>query len=565
MFARRASSSAVWKATSSRWSTTYCATSFCERENSSKRAEMYVESVWWPRAAGGMVAVLGMARRSFDGRSLTSSRQCNGLRLDSTASSCSHPPCTATNAASSWRRSAPMSRAEHGIPTEFVQDNHSRSRQGTLRGIHFQTHPGQGKLVRVARGRVFDVVVDLRRGSPTFGEWEGVELDDTSGAMLWIPVGFGHGFLVLSEVADFVYKCTNYYDPATEAGIRFDDPGRRHRVAVGGRAAVLAARRRRRRRWRRSRTRCRSRCEPDAASHPRRRASCTSATCAPRCWRGCSRARPGSGFVMRVEDLDAGRVRPEFVQEQLGDLAAIGLDWDGEVRRAVRAHARCTRRRWRGCRSTSASARGPRSARAASAAHGPVGRVSGHVPAAVRRRARGASAPPAASPRCACTPAPPRVDFVDRVLGPADGVVDDFVVRRNDGAFAYNLAVVVDDAAQGVEEVVRGADLVDSTPRQIWLARALGVPEPSYAHVPLVLGADGRRLAKRHGDVTLREVDPADARGVDGAARSGCARRRPRPSCSTGSTRDEIPREPTTSRRIDSAPRWSAARTSGPA
>lgn len=113
---------------------------------------------------------------------------------------------------------------EHGIPTEFVQDNHSRSRQGTLRGIHFQTHPGQGKLVRVARGRVLDVVVDLRRGSSTFGEWEAIELDDVSGSMLWIPVGFGHGFLVLSEVADFVYKCTNYYDPATEAGIRFDDP-----------------------------------------------------------------------------------------------------------------------------------------------------------------------------------------------------------------------------------------------------------------------------------------------------------------------------------------------------
>jgi dTDP-4-dehydrorhamnose 3,5-epimerase len=111
-----------------------------------------------------------------------------------------------------------------GIPTEFVQDNHSRSRRGTLRGVHFQTHPGQGKLVRAARGTVWDVVVDLRRGSPTFGEWEAVELDDVSGRMLWIPVGFGHGFLVLSEIADFVYKCTNYYDPATEAGIRFDDP-----------------------------------------------------------------------------------------------------------------------------------------------------------------------------------------------------------------------------------------------------------------------------------------------------------------------------------------------------
>ena len=114
--------------------------------------------------------------------------------------------------------------AQHGIPVDFVQDNHSRSRQGTLRGIHFQTHPGQGKLVRVARGRVFDVVVDLRRESPTFGEWEGVILDDVEGQVLWIPVGFGHGFLVLSEDADFVYKCTNYYDPATEAGIRFDDP-----------------------------------------------------------------------------------------------------------------------------------------------------------------------------------------------------------------------------------------------------------------------------------------------------------------------------------------------------
>jgi dTDP-4-dehydrorhamnose 3,5-epimerase len=111
-----------------------------------------------------------------------------------------------------------------GVPTDFVQDNHSRSRQGTLRGVHFQTSPGQGKLVRVARGRVYDVVVDLRRGSPTFGEWEAVELDDETHRQLWIPVGFGHGFCVLSETADFVYKCTAYYDPATEAGIRFDDP-----------------------------------------------------------------------------------------------------------------------------------------------------------------------------------------------------------------------------------------------------------------------------------------------------------------------------------------------------
>jgi dTDP-4-dehydrorhamnose 3,5-epimerase len=114
--------------------------------------------------------------------------------------------------------------AAHGVPTQFVQDNHSRSRRGTIRGIHFQTHPGQGKLVRVARGSVLDVVVDLRRGSPTFGRWESFDLDDERGHQLYVPVGFGHGFCVTSEVADFVYKCTAYYDAATESGFRFNDP-----------------------------------------------------------------------------------------------------------------------------------------------------------------------------------------------------------------------------------------------------------------------------------------------------------------------------------------------------
>jgi dTDP-4-dehydrorhamnose 3,5-epimerase len=114
--------------------------------------------------------------------------------------------------------------AEHGVPTAFAQDNQSRSRRGTLRGIHFQTDPGQGKLVRCSRGRVLDVVVDLRRGSDTFGDWEAVELDDERHHQLWIPVGFGHGFCVLSESADVTYKCTTVYDAATEAGIRFDDP-----------------------------------------------------------------------------------------------------------------------------------------------------------------------------------------------------------------------------------------------------------------------------------------------------------------------------------------------------
>ncbi len=118
-----------------------------------------------------------------------------------------------------------------------------------------------------------------------------------------------------------------------------------------------------------------------------------------------------------------------------------------------------------------------------------------------------------------------RVAFTDRLHGPQEGVVDDFVVQRNDGAPAYNLAVVVDDAAQGIGEVVRGDDLLDSTPRQLFLARALGVSEPAHAHVPLVLGADGARLAKRHGDVTLREVPPAAAR----AWMRADARHRPRP------------------------------------
>ena len=115
--------------------------------------------------------------------------------------------------------------AELGVDAEFVQANHSRSTQrGTLRGIHFQTHPGQGKLVRALRGRILDVAVDLRRDSPTFGRWEGHELDDESHHQLWVPRGFGHGFQVLSDVADVAYQLTSLYDPATEAGIAWDDP-----------------------------------------------------------------------------------------------------------------------------------------------------------------------------------------------------------------------------------------------------------------------------------------------------------------------------------------------------
>ena len=114
--------------------------------------------------------------------------------------------------------------AAAGIRERWVQDNHARSARGVLRGMHFSVDPGQAKLVRCARGRVLDVVVDVRRASPTFGRWEGVELDDVSGRQLYVPRGFAHGYYVLSEVADVVYKCSEYYDPAKERSIAWDDP-----------------------------------------------------------------------------------------------------------------------------------------------------------------------------------------------------------------------------------------------------------------------------------------------------------------------------------------------------
>ena len=112
--------------------------------------------------------------------------------------------------------------AELGITDEFVQDNHSRSARGVLRGMHFQ--PGMAKLVRCARGRILDVVVDIRLGSPAFGRWEGFELTDENHHQVYCPDGFAHGFCVLSDVADVVYRCSSYYDSARDTGFRFDDP-----------------------------------------------------------------------------------------------------------------------------------------------------------------------------------------------------------------------------------------------------------------------------------------------------------------------------------------------------
>jgi dTDP-4-dehydrorhamnose 3,5-epimerase len=111
-----------------------------------------------------------------------------------------------------------------GLEVEFVQDNHSRSAKGVLRGLHYQLQQAQGKLVRVTQGTVFDVAVDIRKSSPTFGKWVGCELSDSNHRQFWVPAGFAHGFVVLSESADFLYKTTDYYAPAYERCISWNDP-----------------------------------------------------------------------------------------------------------------------------------------------------------------------------------------------------------------------------------------------------------------------------------------------------------------------------------------------------
>ncbi|WP_447893718.1 dTDP-4-dehydrorhamnose 3,5-epimerase [Vreelandella sp. GE22] len=107
---------------------------------------------------------------------------------------------------------------------QFVQDNHSKSSQGTLRGLHYQLNHPQGKLVRVTQGEVFDVAVDMRKSSPTFGQWVGATLSAENKQLLWVPPGFAHGFYVISETAEFQYKCTDYYDPGSEVSILWNDP-----------------------------------------------------------------------------------------------------------------------------------------------------------------------------------------------------------------------------------------------------------------------------------------------------------------------------------------------------
>ncbi len=220
-------------------------------------------------------------------------------------------------------------------------------------------------------------------------------------------------------------------------------------------------------------------------------------------------------FVVRVEDLDRNQSSPEHERTQLADLAAIGLDWDGEVVRQSdrfdRYEAAIDRLRQEGlvyeCYCTRREIRLEIEA-APSAPHLPPGSYPGtcrDLDEAVRAERRAAGRPPALRLRTDGR----RVEFVDGIAGPYTGGVDDVVLRRNDGVPAYNLAVVVDDAAQSIGEVARGDDLISSTPRQILLQQLLGESTPTYLHVPLVIGPTGERLAKRDGAVTVRELRTA--------------------------------------------------------
>jgi glutamyl-tRNA synthetase len=240
----------------------------------------------------------------------------------------------------------------------------------------------------------------------------------------------------------------------------------------------------------------------------------------------------GGEIALRIEDLDPTPCRPEYETAQLAALRALGLDWDGPIMRQSQRRGEhlaaldvlrardllypcfCTRREIR---------EALRAPHGDEPEHGYTGTCRDLSSAMVRGHLD-AGRVPAWRARAAGT----RLDYVDLVHGLSTGTCDDFVVQRNDGLAAYHLAVVVDDAAQAVTQIVRGDDLRDSTPRQRWLQHVLGLPEPNYAHVPLVLGDDGARLAKRHGAVTLEDLarqgrDARDALALLGGSLGWCS------------------------------------------
>lgn len=239
----------------------------------------------------------------------------------------------------------------------------------------------------------------------------------------------------------------------------------------------------------------------------------------------------GGRFLVRVEDLDPVASREELVVEHLADLAALGLDHDGPV---LRQSDLSTRRRHEAALAVLdragllypcfCSRREIREA--ARAAHGPL--PEGAYPGTCRdldeaARAARAAERPEHPPSLRVRAGAAEVAIFDRLHGEHTGVVDDFVVRRGDGVPAYNLAVVVDDAHQAIAEVVRGDDLLAGTPRQAWLIDRLGLHRPSWVHVPLVLGPDGERLAKRHGSVTRAELLAAGVDAEDLLGRMGAS------------------------------------------
>lgn len=234
----------------------------------------------------------------------------------------------------------------------------------------------------------------------------------------------------------------------------------------------------------------------------------------------CAR-RSGRAFRLRIDDLDPQRSRAEVAREQIADLESLGLDWDGEPEWQSRNHGRyaaALERLTAEGRTFECFCSRKDILEAPRAPHAPPGAYPGtcrDLTAGERERRR-AEMPPNKVPAIriradAESPAEVGTSGViwridDDVQGEFSGVVDDFVLRRGDGAWAYNLAVVVDDAAIGVDQVVRGLDLLDSAPRQAWLADLLGLPPVRYAHVPLAVAADGARLAKRDGGHTLAEL-----------------------------------------------------------
>ncbi len=224
----------------------------------------------------------------------------------------------------------------------------------------------------------------------------------------------------------------------------------------------------------------------------------------------------GARFLVRIEDLDPQRSRREFEEQQLADLRMLGINWDAPpVRQSERTalYAEAVAQlhemgRLYPCFCTRAEVREAASAPHSELPEGAYPGTCGRLPAAVAARRIEQGDRFAVRVRAQAE----QITFEDRLLGRFGQVVDDFVVVRADGVHAYQLAVVVDDAAQGIGEVVRGADLVASTPRQILLQRLLGLPTPGYTHVPLVLGPSGERLAKRDGGATLADRDePASA------------------------------------------------------